>query len=67
MPETGTLKRIHKWKPFTGRLAGRPKCQWDADLRNDLKKMKIMKWVEQVDDRLKLKDIVQRVKTVLEL
>ena len=26
MAETGTVKRIHKWKTFTGRPAGRPKC-----------------------------------------
>jgi len=24
MPETSIVKRIHKWKPFTGRPAGRP-------------------------------------------
>jgi len=29
MPETSTVKRIHKWKPFTGRPAGRPKCRWE--------------------------------------
>jgi len=22
------VRRIHKWKPFTGRPAGRPKSQW---------------------------------------
>jgi len=25
MPETSIVKRIHRWKPFTGRPAGRPK------------------------------------------
>jgi hypothetical protein len=48
MLENGPVKRIHKWKPFTGRPPGRPKCQWEVDLRNDLKKMKLMKWAEQV-------------------
>jgi hypothetical protein len=43
MPETRVVKRIHKWKPFTRRPAGRPKCRW-KDVRNDLKKMKLMKW-----------------------
>ena len=52
MPETRIVKRIHKWKPFTGRPAGRPKSRWE-DVRNDLKKMKLMKWAEQVQDRLK--------------
>ena len=27
MLETGIVKRIHKWKPFTGRPAGRPKSR----------------------------------------
>ena len=28
MPETSIVKRMHKWKPFTGRPAGRPKSRW---------------------------------------
>ena len=66
MPETGTVRRIHKWKPFTGRPAGRPKSRWEGDVRNDLKKMKLMKWAEQVQDRLKWKDIVKKAKTLSE-
>jgi len=38
MPETSILKGIQKWKPFTGRPAGRPKSRWDDDVRNGLKK-----------------------------
>ena len=38
MPEISIVKRIHKWKPFTGRPAGRPKSRWEDDVRNDLKK-----------------------------
>jgi len=43
MPETSIVKRIHKWKPFTGRPAGRPKSRWNDDVRNYLKKMKLVK------------------------
>ena len=64
MPETGTVERIHKWKPFTGRPAGRPKSRWVDDVRNDLK---IMKWAEQVQDRLKWKDAVEKAKDLSEL
>jgi len=64
MPETSVVKRIHKRKPFTGRPAGRPKSRWEDDVRNDLKKMKLMKWAEQVQDCLKWKDIVEKAKTV---
>jgi hypothetical protein len=67
MPETSFLKKIYKWKSFTGRPVGRPKYRWEDDVRNDLKRMKIIKWTEQVQDRLKLKDIVEKVKTLSEL
>jgi len=67
MPETSLVKRIHKWKPFTGRPAGRPKSRREDDVRNNLKKRKLTKWAEQVQDRLKWEDIVERAKTVSEL
>jgi len=67
MSETSIVKRIHKWKPFTGRPAGRPKSRWEDDVRNDLKKMKFMKCAEQLQDLLKWRDIVEKTKTVSEL
>ena len=67
MPETSIVKRINNWKPFTGRPAGRPKSRWEDDVRNNLKKMKLMTWAEQVQDRLKWKDIVEEAKTLSEL
>ena len=63
-PETSTVKRTHTWKPFTERPAGRPKSPWEDDVRNDLKKTKLIKWAEQVQDRLKWKDIVEKAKTI---
>jgi len=53
MSETGTVKRILKWKPSTGGPAGRPKCRWEDDVWDDLKEMKLMKCAEEVQDRLK--------------
>jgi hypothetical protein len=67
MPETSIVKRIHKWKLFTGRPVGGPKSRWEDDVRNDLKKMKFIKWAEQVQDRLRWKDIVEKVKTLSEM
>jgi len=67
MPETSIVKRIHKWKPFPGRPAGRPKSRWDDDVRNDFKKMKLVKWAEQVQDCSKWKAIVGKAKTLSEL
>ena len=37
MPETSTIKKIHKWKPFTRKPVGKPKSRWEEDVRNDLK------------------------------
>ena len=67
MPESSVVKRMHKWKPFTGRPAGRPKSRWDDDVRNDLKKMKPVKWAEQVQDISKWKVIVKKAKTLSKL
>ena len=39
----------------------------EDDVRNDLKKMKLMKWVEQVQDRLKWKDVVEKPRLLSEL
>jgi hypothetical protein len=39
MPETGVVRKIYKWKPFIGRPAGRPKSQWEDDVRNDMRRM----------------------------
>jgi len=62
MPETSIVERIHKWKLFTGRPT-----RWEDDVRNDLKEMERIKWAEQVQDRLKWKDIVEKAKTLSEL
>ena len=67
MPETSIVKRIHKCKPFTGRPAGRPKSLWEGDVRNDLKKMKLMKWAQQLQNHLKWEGIVEKAKTLSEL
>jgi ABC-type proline/glycine betaine transport system ATPase subunit len=32
MPETSIVKRIHKWKPLTGRPVGRPESRWEDDV-----------------------------------
>ena len=64
MPDTSIVKRIHMWKPFTGRPVGRPKSRWEDGVRNDLKGMKLMKLAEQVQDCPKWKDIVKKAKTI---
>jgi len=67
IPETSIVRKIYRWKPFTSRPVGRSTFRWEDDVRKDLGKMKRVKWTEQVQDRLKWKDIVERGKTVPEL
>jgi hypothetical protein len=63
IPDTSIVKKIHKWKPFTGRPVGRPKSRWE----DDLKKKKPIKWTGQVQDRLKWKGIVEKAKNLPQL
>jgi hypothetical protein len=67
MPETSVVKKMYKWKPLTGRPAGKPKSRWEDDIRNDMRRMEIDKWPEQVQDRPKRKVIVEKAKTLPEL
>ena len=67
MPETSIVQKIYTWKPFTRRPVGRPKSRWEDDIREDLKKMKLIKWVDQVQDRFKWKAVVEKGKTLPEL
>ena len=64
MSETSIVKKMYKWKPFTGRPVGRSKSRWEDDVRSDLMKMKLIKWAEQAQNRLKWKDIVEKAKTL---
>jgi hypothetical protein len=65
VPEISIVKKIYKWKPFTSRSVGRPKSRWEDDVRNDLKKMKLVKWTEQVQDHLRWKAIVEKAKNLI--
>jgi len=66
-PETSIVRKIYRWKPSTGRQVGRQKSRSEDDVRNDLRKMKLLKCAEQVQDRLKWKVIFEKAKTVAEV
>ena len=67
MPETSIVKIKYKWKQFTRIPVGRPESQWEDDVRNDLKKTKLIQWTEPVQDHRKWKDIVEKATTLPEL
>ena len=66
-PETNIVRKIYKWQPYVTRPVGRTKHRWDDDVRNDLRRMKFLKWSEQTQDRLEWKKIVEKSKTLHEL
>jgi hypothetical protein len=67
MPETSVVRKIYKWKQFTGRPARRPKSRWEDDVRNDMRRMQLVKWTEHVQDHPKCWVIVGKAKTLPEL
>jgi len=54
---------MHKWKPMLTRPLGRPKNRWEDDIINDVKKLKIKNWTSCIQDRIKWKLYVEKVKT----
>jgi hypothetical protein len=52
---------------YITRPVGRPKHRWDDDVRNDLRKMKLLKWTKQAQDRHEWKKTVEKAKTLHEL
>jgi hypothetical protein len=67
MPETSVVRKIYKWKPFAGIPVGRLKSRWEDDVRNDMRRVQLVKWTEHVQDRPKRKFIVEKAKTLPEL
>jgi hypothetical protein len=67
LPETTIVRKTYKWKPFTSRPVEKPKSRWEDNVRNDMKKIKIITRTEKIQNRHKLNGIVEKSKTVSEL
>jgi hypothetical protein len=57
------VKKVYEWKPISTRSQGRPKLRRENDIKNDLKEMKLNNWKIYIQDRNKLKRIVDKAKT----
>jgi hypothetical protein len=57
------VKKLCKWKPLSTRLAGRPKIRWENDIREDLRIIEISNWTKCIEDQIKWKEVVEKVKT----
>jgi hypothetical protein len=58
------VKKLYHWKPMSTGLAGNPKIGWENDLKEDLKITKTNNWTKCVPNRVKLKKVVVKVKTI---
>ena len=62
MPEERMVKKVCKWKQKSIRPERRWKNRWEDDIRNNMKKMKIMNRISCIQDRNKWKSYVERDK-----
>jgi hypothetical protein len=54
--------KITDWNPTTIRIKGRPKNRWRDEVINDLKKVKLRRWIQLVTGGKAWNDLVQRTK-----
>ena len=60
-------KQFRLGRESVTRPVGRPKHRWEDDVRNDLRKLKLLKRTEQAQDRHEWKKIVEKAKTLHKL
>jgi hypothetical protein len=63
MPDNSMVKKVYEWSPALTRSLGRPKNRWEDDVKSDTTRMKITNWKDCIKDRIKLKKLVEKVKT----
>jgi hypothetical protein len=59
MPDTRTVKKIFNWKPLPKRSQGR----WEDNIKQDICQLKIKNWIDCVQGRGELREVVEKVKT----
>jgi len=63
MQNTRTTKKITESTPYKTRPAGRPWLSWMDQVEEDLKRMKIIGWRANVEDRQEWNRIFEQTKT----
>jgi len=59
MDQARPTRKLLDWKPMGTRPVGRPRQQWQEEVMEDLKKLKVKNW----KDRRSWRDLAERVKT----
>jgi hypothetical protein len=56
-------KKLCEWKPIYTGLAGKPKTGWET-IKDYLRIMKINNWTKRIENRVKLKEVDGKAKTL---
>jgi len=56
-------RKLLDWKHMGIRPGGRPRQQWQEDVMEDLKKLKVENWKETAKDRRTWRDLAEKAKT----
>ena len=63
MDQARPTRKLLDWKPMGIRPVGRPRQQWQEDVMEDLKQLKVKNWKEITKDRRTGRDLAEKVKT----
>jgi uncharacterized coiled-coil protein SlyX len=63
MDQAGPTRKLLDWKPMETRPVEKPRQQWQEDVMEDLKKLKVKTWKEAAKDRRSWRDLAEKVKT----
>jgi hypothetical protein len=55
MDSARTVTKIYEWKPTSTGQQGRPKLEWENDIKDDVREMKLNNWRICLQDRNKWK------------
>jgi len=62
MDQTKPTRKQLDWKPMGIRPVGRSRQRWQADVMEDLKKLKVNNWKETAKDRRTWRDLAEKTK-----
>jgi hypothetical protein len=63
MDQVKPARKLLDWKPMGTRQVARPRQQWQEDVIEDFKKLKVRNWKETAKDRRTWRDLAEMAKT----
>jgi len=64
MQDIRIVKAKHTWKPISKRPMGRPKLQWEDDVKKNIQRLKVPNWKTLVQERGRWKEVIGKAKTL---